>query len=69
MAEFKQVVKDIKNAEKNVDKVLRAGHLQRHESGRMSDARFDRIVGLIEGTLFGAGMLAFFAMFCHCLMR
>ena len=38
MAEFKQVVKDIKNAEKNVDKVLRAAKLQRNP-----EPRFDSI--------------------------
>lgn len=60
---FKQVVKGIRNAEKNVDKVLDAARLQRIESGRMSDERFNRILALVGDVLLGGGVLAFFCMY------
>lgn len=60
---FKQVVKGIRKAEKNVDKVLDAARLQRIESGRMSDERFNRILALVGDVLLGGGVLAFAFMY------
>jgi hypothetical protein len=60
---FKDVVESIKRSEKDVDKVLKAARLQRIESGKMSDGRFDRIMSLVEGALFGLGALGFMALF------
>ena len=60
---FKQVVKGIRRAEKNVDKVLDAARLQRIESGRMSDERFNKIMDLVGSVLLGIGMLIFFGMY------
>lgn len=63
MRMFKDVVESIKRSEKDVDKVLKAARLQRIESGKMSDGRFDRIMSLVEGALFGLGALGFMALF------
>ena len=60
---FKQVVKGIRKAEKNVDKVLNAARLQRIESGRMSDERFNRILSLVGDVLLGCAVLAFAFMY------
>lgn len=51
MESFKSVVKGIKHSEKNVDKVLRAARLERHESGAMSDARLEMILGHVVGII------------------
>ena len=51
---FKQVVNTIKDSEKDVDKVLKAARLQRNETGRMSDERFNKVLELIKEILFGA---------------
>lgn len=46
---FKQVVKSINRAEKDVDKVLHAARLERHE--RMSDQRLDMIMSYAIGII------------------
>ena len=63
MQTFNEVVKGIRKSEKNVDKVLKAARLERVESGRMSDYRFDCIVDLIELFMFGAAMTAIATIF------
>lgn len=60
---FKEVLKGIRDSERNVDKVLDAARLKRNESGRMSDDRFNKIIELIGGVLFGIGVLVFFGMY------
>lgn len=67
--EFKTVVKTIKGAEKDVDKVLKAARLNRVESGRMSSEDLETILnfalsalGMISILVF---MLAFFYIMTH----
>lgn len=60
---FKDVVKTIRRSEKDVDKVLDAARLQRHETGRMSDKRFDTIMELVGWVLGGIFALAFVFMY------
>lgn len=60
---FKDVLAGIRRSEKDVDKVLDAARLQRIESGRMSDERFEKIIDLIGSALFGVGVLIFFALY------
>lgn len=63
MQTFNEVVKGIRNAERNVDRVLKAARLNRVENGKMTDDRFDRIMQLLESALFGLGMVAVVAIF------
>lgn len=60
---FKDVVTTIEKSENDVDKVLKAARLDRVENGKMSNERFNRIMSLIEGVLFGAGALGFVMLF------
>lgn len=58
--EFKEAVKQIEKSEKNVDKVLKAGRLERHEKTPMSMERLAMILNYTVGTiamLFGFGAL------------
>lgn len=44
MSSFENVVKQIEESEKNVDKVLKAGRLERHERAQMSNSRLTLIL-------------------------
>lgn len=60
MAEFNEVVKQINESEKNVDKVLKAGRLERHEKAPMSKEKLEMLLNYIVGIiamLFGFGAL------------
>lgn len=46
---FNEVVRSISRAEKDVDKVLHAARLQRHE--RMSDQQLDMIMSYVIGII------------------
>lgn len=59
--EFKEVVKQINKAEKNVDKVLKAGRLERHEREPMSKDMLAMIFNYVMGTI--AMILGFAALF------
>lgn len=48
MRSFKEVVKSIDHAERDVDKVLKAARLDRHES-RMTDQRLEMILNYVMG--------------------
>lgn len=58
--EFNEVVKQIEESEKNVDKVLKAGRLERCEKQPMSKERLEMILGYIAGYL---GMVLMFLFF------
>lgn len=67
--EFKTVVKTIKGAEKDVDKVLKAARLNRVEKGKMSGRDLEMILnfalsalGIISVLVF---MLALFYVMTH----
>ncbi len=49
--EFKEAVKQIEKSEKNVDKVLKAGRLERHEKAPMSKEILAMILNYAVGTL------------------
>lgn len=55
---FKQVVKGIKRSEKDVDKVLNAARMQRHE--RMSDRRFEMLCETIFYCVLVLSVVSFF---------
>ena len=59
--EFKEAVKQIERSEKNVDKVLKAGRLERHERQPMSKDMLAMILNYAVGTL--AMVLGFAALF------
>ncbi len=59
MKDFDEVVKDIDDAEKNVDKVLKAGRLQRYEKESMSTERMKLILEF-SFNLFSSSLLTFF---------
>lgn len=59
--EFKEAVKQIERSEKNVDKVLKAGRLERHEKAPMSDARLVILLNYATGIL--AMMMGFAALY------
>lgn len=59
--EFKEAVKQIAKSEKNVDKVLKAGRLERHEKAPMSKDMLAMILNYIVGTI--AMILGFAALF------
>lgn len=59
--EFNEVVKQIDDSEKNVDKVLKAGRLQRHEKAAMSKEMLAMILNYVMGTI--AMILGFAALF------
>ena len=65
---FRDVLTGIKNAEKDVDKVLAAARLQRIESGKMTDKRFEQILEFSGYVLFGIGVLLFFGMYFLCIL-
>lgn len=48
---FNEVVGNIKESENDIDRVLKAGRLQRHESPGMTDKRLEMILGYIAGIL------------------
>lgn len=56
---FNDVVNDIESAEKDVDKVLKAARLERHESARMSAEQKTTIILALIVTF---GVLMFFFM-------
>lgn len=51
MADFNEVVRQIEDSEKNVDKVLKAGRLERHEKEPMSLERLTLILNYTVGTI------------------
>ena len=51
MAEFNEVVQQIEDSEKNVDKVLKAGRLERHEKQPMQKEMLAMVLNYIVGTL------------------
>lgn len=58
MRSFKEVVKSIDHAERDVDKVLKAARLDRHER-HMTDQRLEMILNYVMGivfTLCGSGL-------------
>lgn len=59
--EFKEVVKQIEQSEENVDKVLKAGRLERHEKAPMSKERLAMCLNYAVGTL--AMVLGFGALY------
>lgn len=59
--EFKEVVKQIEQSEENVDKVLKAGRLERHEKAPMSENRLAMILNYAIGTL--AMVMGFAALY------
>lgn len=67
--EFKEVVKQIDNSEKKVDKVLKAARLERHEREPMSDKRVEMILSYIAGYLGMILVFAFFFMFFYMMSR
>lgn len=61
MKTFDEVVQDIDQSEKNVDKVLKAGRLQRHETPPMSKDMLAMILNYAVGTL--AMVMGFAALY------
>ena len=51
MADFNEVVRQIDDSEKNVDKVLKAGRLERHEKKPMSLEQLTLILNYTVGTI------------------
>lgn len=51
MADFNEVVQQIEDSEKNVDKVLKAGRLERHEKQPISKEMLAMILNYVVGTL------------------
>lgn len=49
--EFKEVVKQIEQSEENVDKVLKAGRLERHEKAPMSMERLAMCLNYAMGAM------------------
>lgn len=63
MADFNKVVKQIKDSEKQVDKVLKASRLERHEKSHMTKEMLEMVLNYIIGTLamfLGVGTFCFF---------
>lgn len=60
MSSFNEVVKQIDESEKNVDKVLKAARLERHEKKPMSTERLRMI---LDSCLMALGMILIFAFF------
>lgn len=58
---FDEVVKDIDESEKNVDKVLKAGRLERHEKSPMSDTMILHLLNYAVGTI--AMIMGFAALY------
>lgn len=63
--EFKTVVKTIKGAEKDVDKVLKAARLNRVEKGKMSGRDLEMILEFLFGISVLVFMLVFFYVMTH----
>lgn len=61
MKTFDETVKDIEESEKNVDKVLKAGRLERHERPPMGKETIAMILNYAVGTL--AMVLGFAALY------
>ena len=61
---FGQVINGIENAEKDVDRVLKAARLKRHE---MSDKRFEAVMDTL--TMVGMYVFAIVAMLIMALAR
>lgn len=60
MSSFDEVVKQIDESEKNVDKVLKAARLDRHEKTSISTERLRMI---LDSFLMSLGMILIFAFF------
>lgn len=60
MSSFDEVVQQIDESEKNVDKVLKAARLERHEKKPMSTERLRMI---LDSCLMSLGMILIFAFF------
>lgn len=54
---FRDVVDDITSAEKDVDAVLKAARLERHEGTRMSAEQKTDIIMLLIGVIGGLGLI------------
>ena len=54
---FREVVDDITTAEKDVDAVLKAARLERHEGTRLSAEQKTDIIMLLIGVIGGLGFL------------
>lgn len=61
MSSFDEVVKQIDESEKNVDKVLKAGRLERHEKSPMSKEMLAMILNYAVGTI--AMLFGFVALY------
>jgi len=61
MKTFEEVVQDIDQSEKNVDKVLKAGRLERHERQPMDYERYKFTLYFVAGMV--AMVLGFVAVF------
>lgn len=59
MQTFKEVVKGIRKSEKNVDKVLKAARIERHEKSSMSTERLELILGFAAGIFIAILLFAF----------
>lgn len=62
---FEDVVKGIEQSEANVDKVLKAGRLERHEKVPMTDKRLDMILGYVWGIIATIGGLGILSMIIY----
>lgn len=51
MKTFDEAVKQIEQSEKDVDRVLKAGRLERHEKEPMSTERLTLILNYVVGTI------------------
>lgn len=63
MNSFEETVKQIEKSEENVDKVLKAARLERHERQPMPEWKFKETLGLVKDILFGAAVLGFIFMY------
>lgn len=54
---FREVVDDITTAEKDVDAVLKAARLERHEGTRLSAEQKTDIIMLLIGAIGGLGLM------------
>lgn len=59
--EFKEFIKRIEDVEKNVDKVLKAARLERHERAPISRETLSMILNYVVGTI--AMLLGFGALY------
>ena len=66
--EFKEVVEQIEQSEKNVDKVLKAARLKRHEKGSIPADKLGMIFGFIAGMVSIVLVFAFLIILL-CLMK